>query len=164
MAVVLERLISIETRKKSVYVTVSTFYTLLRQTPRQIKMALSEKVKNEIPRTPDLKIFFFFLSENDISNITLFYEVVFLCINIFLQSEKNTLRMKAFHEYALGVRVFKVISVLAIKDVLNAVWYKTFSQCFKESLGQTGLFPSKEMTPVEIEFLFYAEVIMAFLS
>ena len=30
MAVVLERLISIETRKKSVYVTVSTFYTLLR--------------------------------------------------------------------------------------------------------------------------------------
>ena len=59
MAVVLERLISIETRKKSVYVTVSTFYTLLRQTPRQIKMALSEKFKNEIPRTPDLKIFFF---------------------------------------------------------------------------------------------------------
>ena len=60
MAVVLERLISIERRKKSVYVTVSTFYTLLRQTPRQIKMALSEKVKNEIPRTPDLKIVFFF--------------------------------------------------------------------------------------------------------
>ena len=44
----------------------------------------------------------------------------------------------------------KVISVLAIKEVLNAVWYKTFSQYFKESLGQTGLFPSKEMRPEEI--------------
>lgn len=120
------------------------------------------KTKSHVRLT--FKLFFFFLSENDISNITLCYEVVFLCINILLQTEKNTLRMKAFHEYALGVRVFKVISVLAIKDVLNAVWYKTFSQCFKESLGQTGLFPSKEMTPVEIEFLFYAEVIMAFLS
>lgn len=67
-----------------------------------------------------------------------------------LQAEKNTLQMKAINEYALGVRVFKVISVLTIKEVLNAVWYKIFSQYFKESLGQTGLFPSKEMRPGEI--------------
>ena len=103
-------------------------------------MALSEKVKNEIPRTPDLKIVFFFLSENDISNITLCYEVVFLCINILLQTEKNTLRMKAFHEYALGVRVFKVISVLAIKDVLNAVWYKTFLSASKNPWDRPAYF------------------------
>ena len=94
MAVVLERLISIETKgTKGVYVTVSTFYTLLRQTPRQIKMALSDKVNNEIPRTPDLKIVFF-LNENDISNITLFYEVAFLCIDILLQTEKKKTRCK----------------------------------------------------------------------
>ena len=98
------------------------------------------------------KNFFFFLKENDISNITLFYEVVFFCVAIMLQAEKTTLQMKAIHEYALGVRVFKVISVLAIKEVLNAVWYKTFSQYLKESLGKTGLFPSKEMRPVEIRF------------
>ena len=84
-----KRLISIETRKKSVYFTFSTFYTVRRQTPRQIKMALSEKVNNEIPRTPDLKIVFYFLNENYISNITLFYEVVFLCMDILLQTEKK---------------------------------------------------------------------------
>ena len=117
-------------------------------------MALSETVNNEILRTRILKIVLFFLKENDISNITLFYEVVFLCFAIMLQAEKTTLQMKAIHECALGVRVFKVISVLAIKEVLNAVWYKTFSQYFKESLGKTGLFPSKEMRPVEIRFFF----------
>ena len=58
MAVILERLISIETKGKKVCMSVSTFYTLLRQTPRQIKMALSEKVNSEIPRTPVLKIVF----------------------------------------------------------------------------------------------------------
>ena len=115
-------------------------------------MALSETVNNEILCTPILN--FFFLKENDISNITPFYEVVFFCVAIMLQAEKTTLQMKAIHEYALGVRVFKVISVLAIKEVLNAVWYKTFSQYFKESLGKTGLFPSKEMRPVEIRFFF----------
>ena len=107
---------------------------------------------------------FFFLKENDISNITLFYEVVFFCVAIMLQAEKTTLQMKAIHEYALGVRVFKVISVLAIKEVLNAVWYKTFSQYFKESLGKTSLFPSKEMRPVEIRVFFYAKGIMSFLT
>ena len=126
-------------------------------------MALSETVNNEILRTRILKIVLFFLKENDISNITLFYEVVFLCFAIMLQTEKTTLQMKAIHECALGVRVFKVISVLAIKEVLNAVWYETFSQYFKESLGKTGLFPSKEMRPVEIRF-FYAKGIMAFLT
>ena len=126
-------------------------------------MALSETVNNEILCTPILRIVFFWLKENDISNITLFYEVVFFCVAIMLQAEKTTLQMKAIHEYALGVRVFKVISVLAIKEVLNAVWYETFSQYFKESLGKTGLFPSKEMRPVEIRF-FYTKGIMAFLT
>ena len=49
--------------------------------------------------------------------------------------------------------MFKVISEWTIKEVLNAVWYKTFiSQYFKKSLGKTGLFPSKEMRRVEIQF------------
>ena len=139
MAVILERLISIERKGKKVFMTRCLRFILF----------CTKHLANEIPRTPVLKIVFS-LKEN-ISNITLFFEVVFLCIDIMLQTEKkNTLQMKAIHEYALGVRVFKVISVLAIKEVLNAVWYKTFSQYFKESLGQTGPFPSKEMRPVEI--------------
>ena len=48
--------------------------------------------------------------------------------------------MKAFHEYALGVRVFKVISVLAIKDVLNAVWYKTFLSASKNPWDRPAYF------------------------
>ena len=140
MAVVLERLISIERRKKSVYVTVSTFYTLLRQTPRQIKMALSEKVKNEIPRSPDLKIVFFFSAKTTFRILLSFMRLSSYALTSCYKQKKNTLRMKAFHEYALGVRVFKVFSVLAIKDVLNAVWYKTFSQCFKNPWDRPAYF------------------------
>lgn len=66
-------------------------YTFLSQTPRQIKMALSGKVKNDIPRTLTLKKKkIFFLNENeDTSNISLFYEVVLLCVDIMLQAERK---------------------------------------------------------------------------
>ena len=103
-------------------------------------MALSETVNNEILRAPILKIVFFFLKENDISNITLFYEVVLLCVAIMLQAEKTTLQMKAIHEYALGVRVFKVISVLAIKEVLNAVCMKHFLSTSKNPWERPAYF------------------------
>ena len=83
-------------------------------------MALSETVNNEILCTPILN--FFFLKENDISNITPFYEVVFFCVAIMLQAEKTTLQMKAIHEYALGgTSVQSYLSVGNKKSVKRCV-------------------------------------------